>query len=216
MRVILVTIITIMRMRMRMTMTDKLMMLCNNDNNHDSNTSNDNNNHEYAVVVDRFYTALFSALEQAHGARLCIRDQLSTSSRTFRVGMFDRSPPPHSHSHTHTHTHTHTHRSASQSCVDCTTVWPVCVQRPAVSTFRRHHGSESWGLLRLFLGTPAPTVPSRRHLQQQRQGLWLGCQYELRWQRVRPWSVKHSDNCCEIHSHAEIHDETYTEISVGF
>ena len=47
-------------------------------------------------------------------------------------------------------------------------------------------------------------------------GLWLGCQYGLRWQRVRPWSVKHSDNCCEIHSHAEIHDKTDTEIQVGF
>ena len=33
--------------------------------------------------------------------------------------------------------HTHTHRSASQSCVDCTTVLPVCVQRPAVLTFQR-------------------------------------------------------------------------------
>ena len=71
------------------------------------------------------------------------------------------SPPP---------THAYTHRSASQSCVDCTTVWPVCVQRPAVSTFWRHHGSESRGLLRLFLGNPAPTVPSR-HLQQQCRGL---------------------------------------------
>ena len=70
------------------------------------------------------------------------------------------SPPPSPHTPPHTthpHTPTHRHRSASQSCVDCMTVWPVCVQRSAVSTFRRRHGSESRGLLRLFLGTPAPT-----------------------------------------------------------
>ena len=65
-------------------------------------------------------------------------------------------PPPRTHPHI-PHTPTHRHRSASQSCVDCMTVWPVCVQRSAVSTFRRRHGSESRGLLRLFLGTPAPT-----------------------------------------------------------
>ncbi len=68
------------------------------------------------------------------------------------------SPPPPPRTPPHIpHTPTHRHRSASQSCVDCMTVWPVCVQRSAVSTFRRRHGSESRGLLRLFLGTPAPT-----------------------------------------------------------
>ena len=32
----------------------------------------------------------------------------------------------------------------------------------------------------------------------------------------RPWTAKHSDNCCEIYSHAEIPDETVTEILVSF
>ena len=42
----------------------------------------------------------------------------------------------------------------------------------------------SRGLLHLFLRTAAPTVPTRRHPQQQHRGLWLGCQYRLRWQQV--------------------------------
>ena len=42
----------------------------------------------------------------------------------------------------------------------------------------------SRGLLHLFLRTAAPTVPTRRHPQQQHRGLWLGCQYGLHWQQV--------------------------------
>ena len=114
------------------------------------------------------------------------------------------SPPPQ-----HTHTHTHTHRSASQSCVNCTTVLPVCVQRPAVLTFQR----------------TAPSISENRCTNSAHEtssstaapGPMTGLSI---WTALtaghRPWTAKHSDNCCEIHSHAEMPDETDTEILVSF
>ena len=134
-------------------------------------------------------------------------------------------PPPPPHTHTHhpssqcsvdcmtdilspPHTHTQRHRSASQSCVDCTTVLPVCVQRPAVSTFQRTAPSIS--------GNPC-TDSAHEMSSTAAPGPMTGLSI---WTALtaghRPWSAKHSDNCCEIHSHAEIPDETDTEILVGF
>ena len=110
-------------------------------------------------------------------------------------------PPP-------THTHNR-HRSASQSCVDCTTVLPVCVQRPAVLTFQR----------------TAPSISENRCTNSAHEtssstaapGPMTGLSI---WTALtaghRPWTAKHSDNCCEIHSHAEMPDETVTEILVSF
>ena len=109
-------------------------------------------------------------------------------------------PPPHTHNR---------HHSASQSCVDCTTVLPVCVQRPAVLTFQRtapsisenrctssaHETSSSTAALGPMTGLSIWTALTAGH---------------------RPWTAKHSDNCCEIHSHAEMPDETVTEILVSF
>ena len=126
----------------------------------------------------------------------CMTDILSppTPSR--------RPPPPPTHTHNR-------HRSASQSCVDCTTVLPVCVQRPAVLTFQRtapsisenrctnsaHETSSSTAALGPMTGLSIWTALTAGH---------------------RPWTAKHSDNCCEIHSHAEMPDETVTEILVSF
>ena len=114
------------------------------------------------------------------------------------------SPPPHTHTHTHNR-----HRSASQSCVDCTTVLPMCVQRPAVLTFQR----------------TAPSISENRCTNSAHEtssstaapGPMTGLSI---WTALtaghRPWTAKHSDKCCEIHSHAEIPDETVTEILVSF
>ena len=105
--------------------------------------------------------------------------------------------------------HTHTHRSASQSCVDCTTVLPVCVQRPAVLTFQRTSPSISENRCT----NSAHETSSSTAAPGPMTGLSI-------WTALtaghRPWTAKHSDNCCEIHSHAEMPDETDTEILVSF
>ena len=96
-------------------------------------------------------------------------------------------PPPTPHptaQRTHTtppHPLTPTHTDIAQpprtvlTAHDCLACVSVC----STQLCRSFGGAMAWsprGLLRLFLGAPAPTVPSRR-LQQQRRGLWLGCQY---------------------------------------
>ena len=56
-------------------------------------------------------------------------------------------PPPPPPTHTHTQ-HVDIAQPPRAVLTALTTVWPVCVQRPAVSTFRRRHGSKFRGLLR--------------------------------------------------------------------
>ena len=103
-------------------------------------------------------------------------------------------PPP--------HTHTHTHHPSSQCSMDAWLTFSPPPPPPhttdiaqpsrAVLTARLSclcvcSAQLCWrsrGLLHLFLRTAAPTVPTRRHPQQQHRGLWLGCQYGLRWQQV--------------------------------
>ena len=119
------------------------------------------------------------------------------------------SPPP-TPSPPHPPTHPHNrHRSASQSCVDCTTVLPVCVQRPAVLTFQRTAPSISENRC---TNSAHETSSSTAALgPMTRLSIWTALTAGH-----RPWTAKHSDNCCEIHSHAEMPDETVTEIPVSF
>ena len=104
--------------------------------------------------------------------------------------------------------HTHTHHPSSQGSMDA---WLTCSPPPPTPLPTHTHTQQTslslpelcwlhdclclcvcsaqlcWrsrGLLHLFLRTAAPTVPTRRHPQQQHRGLWLGCQYGLRWQQV--------------------------------